>query len=145
VRDAYSLKLYAMAGRHPAAMRQRDESAHPVVEDAIERGYIDTSRIYPINGFTTHHAANEGRLSINRAGQHLGVSISSWVTDQGGEPCYRQCQDLQAPHGVHFRVWSKNSARQHVYHQSGGDPANLKYNPFAKKKGPAVDDAGRRL
>jgi hypothetical protein len=134
-----------MAGRHPAAMRQRDESAHPVVEDAIDRGYIDTSRIYPINGFTTHHAANEGRLSINRAGGHLGVSVSSWVTDQAGQRCYEHCQDPQAPHGVYFRVWSKNSARQHVYRQSGGDPANLKYNPFAKKKGPAVDDSGRPL
>lgn len=134
-----------MAGRHPAAMRQRDESAHPVVEDAIERGYIDTERIYQIPGFASHQAANEGRLSINRAGGHLGVSAASWVTDQDGQACHQSCQDPQAPHGVYFRLWSKDSARQHVYRQSGGDPANLKYNPFAKKTGPVVDDSGRRL
>ncbi len=78
-------------------MRPRDESAHPVVEDAIDKGYLDTGRIYPIPGFTTHQAANEGRLSINRAGQHLGVSVSGWVTDQAGERCYQGCQDPRPP------------------------------------------------
>jgi len=126
-------------------MRPRDESAHPVIEDALARGYLDTGAIYQVNGFTSHAAANEGRLSVNRGGKHLNVSTPSWVTDQAGESCYKACQDPQAPHSVYFRLHSKDSARQHVYTETGGDPAKLKYNPFARGQAPALDDSGQRL
>src|SRR5262249_32767163 len=129
-------RLYHMAKRHPAAMRPRDESAHPVVKDALGKGYLDTGKPYPIHGFKTHEAANQGRLSVNRAGSHLGVSVAAWVADQYGEPCYRHCQDESAPHSVFFRLHSKNQARKHILHQTGGDPSKLKYNPFARREGP---------
>lgn len=134
-----------MSGRHPKSMRPRDERAHPVIEDALAQGYLDSSAEYPIDGLATHDAANEARLSINRAGHHLNVSTPSWVVDSAGNPCYKSCTDPQAPHGVRFRVHSKDKARDHVVRQSGGDPGNLKYNPFARGQGPILDDKGRRI
>lgn len=126
-------------------MRPRDESAHPVIQQAMDQGYIGSEGAYPIDGFATHDAANRGRLAIKRGGEHLGVSAAPWVVDQYGEHCPGPCKDPNAPHGVRFRLWSKDSARQHVLTQSGGDPAKLRYNPFMKGKGPVVDDYGRPL
>jgi hypothetical protein len=126
-------------------MRPRDESAHPVINHAIEQGHLDTGKPYAIHGFTSHDAANEGRLSVNRGGKHLNVATPSWVVDEGGNPCYKACSDPEGPHSVYFRLHSKDSARKHVVAQSGGDPANLKYNPFARGQRPLLDDSGQRL
>lgn len=124
-------------------MRPRDERAHPVVQDALDKGYLDSGEVYQITGFATHDAANQARLSVNRAGQHMNVSTPCWVTDEAGESCYKACADPDAPHGVFFRLHSKDAARKHIVHVTGGDPSKLKFNPFARGSGPVVDDAGR--
>jgi hypothetical protein len=126
-------------------MRPRDERAHPVVRDALDQGFLDTGAIYHVDGFEGHEAANEARKSVNRAGQHLNVSTPCWVVDQGGESCYKACTDQNAPHGIRFRLHSKDQARQHVVQQTGGDPSKLKFNPFARGQAPLLDDSGRRV
>ena len=126
-------------------MRPRDESAHPLIEHALAQGYLDTGAVYTVSGLTGHAAANQARLSLNRGGHHLNVATPSWVIDEAGQECYRACQDPQAPHGLRFRLYSKNSAREHVLRQSGGDPAKLKYNPFTRGQGAVVDDSGRAV
>jgi hypothetical protein len=127
-----------MAGRHPRALRPRDERAHPVVQDAIDKGYVGTGRHYPVDGFASREAANEGRKSINNACRHLGVSCRS-----------REAEDLQeltnGTWRVTFRLWPKNEGRAHIRTVTGGDPANLAYNPFSRAEGPALDDDGRPL
>jgi hypothetical protein len=89
--------------------------------------------------------ANEVRLSVGRAATHLGVSDACWVVDQAGNPCQRDCQAPGAPHGIRLRLHSKNAAREYVTRQSGGDPANLRYNPFQRGEPRRVDDNGRLL
>ncbi len=127
-----------MAGRHPRAMRPRDESAHPVVRDAIDKGFVGSGRYYTVDGFTSHEAANAGRRSINNAARHLGVSCSSAEA--------ADCQQLtDGTYRVRFRLWPKNSGRAHVTSQSGGDPSKMPYNPFRRAEGPAMDDEGRRI
>ena len=126
-------------------MQQRDERAHGVVNDALAKGFLDTGAIYPVDGIASHDAANEARLSVNRAGQHLGMSTPCWVVDQDGQHCPKGCQRPDSPHGIRFRIHSKDSARKHVYRQTAGDPSKLRYNPFARAAGPVVDDYGRRL
>ena len=127
-----------MAGRHPQGMRARDESAHPVVQHAIDQGYVGTGRPYVIKGFTSKEAAERGRRSVNNAARHMGVSCSS-----------RQNQDVhEAADGtfeVHFRLFTKASARQHITQATGGDPTKLAYNPFRRAAGPVMDDQGRRV
>jgi hypothetical protein len=137
--------MYAsrMTGRHPKAMKPRDESAHPLIEQALSEGYLDTGAVYHVDGFASHAIANQARLSMNRGGKHLNVSTPSWVTDEYGEQCYKACKDPQAPHGLRFRLHSKDSARSHVLHQSGGDPSKLKYNPFKRGQKAIIDDSGR--
>lgn len=130
--------LGGMAGRHPGAMRPRDESAHPVVQDAIDKGYVGTGRQYPVDGFASRQAANAGRKSINNAARHLGVSCSSREADH--------IQELtDGTFRVVFTLWPKSAGRAHVHRQAGGDPANLAYNPFTRGQGPAVDENGARL
>lgn len=126
-------------------MRPRDERAHPVVKDALDKGYLDTGADYRIPGFGSHDAANEARLSVQRAQAHLGFGMAARVTDQDGMPCWKDCRDPSAPHEVTFKLWSKDKARGHVFRESGGDPANLKYNPWKRGEKRAVDDSGRRL
>lgn len=127
-----------MAGRHPQGMRERDERAHPVVQDAIDKGFLGTGRPYTVEGFTSRDAANEGRRSINNAARHLGVSCRS-----------REAEDLHeltdGTWQVSFRIWPKNAGRAHIHRQAGGDPANLSYNPFARGQGPYRDDDGNPL
>lgn len=134
-----------MSGRHPKAMQPRDERAHPVVQDAYAKGFLDTGTDYPIRGLASHKVANEVRLSIQRAQAHLGFAQAARVIDGDGLPCYKGCQDPSAPHGVTFRLWSKNGARAHVYKQTSGDPQNLKYNPWKRADPAIIDDAGRPL
>ena len=123
-------------------MRQADHSADPVVEDAITRGYLGTGQVYTIPGFTSHEAANNGRLSVSRAVRRRNLSAGIWVGDQQGRQCYTACEDPAAAHSVHFRLWSKDEARRHIFQQTGGDPANLKYNPWARGATQAFDDSG---
>ena len=119
-------------------MRPRDERAHPVVRDAIDKGYLASGRPYTVPGFDSREAANEGRKSINNAGRHLGVSLRS-----------REAEDLQeltdGTWQVTFRIWPKNAGRAHIRESAGGDPANLSYNPFARGQGPDRDDDGYPL
>jgi hypothetical protein len=132
-------------GRHPNALRQRETRGHAVVRDAIDRGYINSDQVYVIPPAATHEQANEARKWIKVAGDHYGVSAAPWVTDQDGMQCWKACRDLYAPHGVNFKLWSKDEGRRHVVRQSGGNPANLKYNPFRRAEPRLVDDAGKRI
>lgn len=126
-------------------MRPRDESAHAVIQDALDKGYLDTGTEYPIRGFASHEVANRARLSVQRGQAHLGFGMAARVVDEAGMPCWKDCQDPAAPHGVTFKLWSKNGARAHVFRQSQGDPQNLKYNPWKKAQPRLIDDQGKRL
>lgn len=126
-------------------MQPRDERAHPVVNDALDRGYLDTGREYPVDGIGGHDAANEARLSVKRAADHLGVSEACWVVDQAGNPCGQDCQAPGTPHGIRFRLHNQNSARAYINRQVGGDPSKLKYNPFQRGETRRIDDNGQHL
>jgi hypothetical protein len=118
-----------VAGRHPNALRQRDESAHPLLQDALDKGYLDNMQEYVVDGFPDNASANNGRLSVRRAARHFNVSVAAFCKQQ--------------PNGtwnLHFRVHSKNAARAYVVQQTGCDASKLKYNPF--KKTPRRDDDG---
>ena len=132
-------------GRHPNALLQRETRGHAVVKHAIELGYIDTGQEYPIPPAGTHEQANAARKWINSAADHYGVSAAAWVTDQDGIQCYKACRGPELPHGLRFKLWSKDEARKHVVRQSGGNPANLKYNPFRRADQRLVDDSGQRI
>lgn len=106
-------------------MRSRDERAHPVVQHAIGQGYLERDDYYLIQGFASLEAANEGRKSVNNAARHLGVSCSS----------AEKTDIFPAADGtftVRFRIWPKDAGRSHVHRATGGDPANLVYNPFRR-------------
>jgi len=132
-------------GRNPAALRQRETRGHTVVKDAIERGYINSDVPYVIPPAGTHEQANEARKWIKVAGDHYNVSTGAWVTDQDGMQCWKACRDANAPHGVRFKLWSKDEGRKHELRESGGNPANLKYNPFSRAERKLVDDQGNRI
>ena len=124
-----------MPGRHPAAMRPRDERGHPVLQDAIGKGYLESPEYYIVPGFASWDAANEGRKAVNNAARHLQVSCSS----------RRQEDILAAQDGtftLRFRIFPKNEGRRHIIQTTGGDPANLVYNPFARSLGPEVSENG---
>jgi hypothetical protein len=127
-----------MAGRHPKGMTPRDESAHPLIKDAIAKGYVGTGRYYEVDGFRDREAADRGRRSINNGCRHLGVSCSS-----------KEAEDLleltDGTWRVRFRLWPKNAGRAHVRAQTGGDPAQLAYNPFQRAEGPVIDESGAPL
>lgn len=126
-------------------MRQADTRAHGVVQDAIDRGFLESGEDYWIRNLPNHQVANESRLSVGRALVHFNLSRTAWVTDADGNPCYRECVDASAPHGVKFRCFSKTAGRRHIVQQAGGDPSKLKYNPFGKRKNEAFDDDGKPL
>lgn len=135
-----------MPGRNMTQARPRDERAHPVIRDAIERGFIHTGEVYTdIGALPNHSIANTSRRLVKNAGQHLGVSVAAWVVDADGEPCWKDCQDASAPHSVRFRVFTKNSGRAKVVQDTGGDPSKLKYNPFRKNAPRLLDDDGQPL
>lgn len=116
-----------------------------MVKDALDKGYLDSGAEYPVPGIVNHDAANEARRSVRTAGQHLGVAVAAWVTDSDGNPCYRNCQDPNAEHGIKFKLHNKTAARAHVVKESGGNPANLKYNPFQRGEPRLIDDQGKRI
>lgn len=135
-----------MSGTNRTQLRPRDERGHPVVRDAIERGFVHTEAVYEdIPALPSHQVANKSRQLIKNAGQHLGVSIGAWVTDQDGNPCWKDCADPDAPHYVRFRLFTKNSGRAKVVKDTGGDPSKLKYNPFARNSPRILDDDGKPL
>lgn len=123
-----------MAGTHPNRMQPRDERAHGYIQDAIDKGYLDSGRKYIIMGFPTHDRANEARLSILRGLNHFGLSPAAWVTDSGETQCYRDCKDPNAVHGAGFELHSKNEGRKHVVRETGGDPSKLKWNPHMTRR-----------
>lgn len=132
-----------MSGRNITRATQRDESAHPVIRDAIDRGYVHTGDVYTdIGDLPDHDTANKARRLVKNAGQHLGVSVAAWVADAAGEPCYRNCADPAAPHKVLFRIFSKSSGRAKIVQDTGGDPGRLKYNPFKRNAPRILDDDG---
>lgn len=118
-----------MTGRHPRAIRSRDERGHPVVKHAIEQGHLESGEFYWVRGFATWESADEGRKSIYNAARHLDVSLSSRA----------QSDILPDPEGgymLRFRVFAKIEGRRHVIAATGGDPGRLAYNPFTRGEGP---------
>jgi len=120
-------------GRHPFKQQERDTRAHGIIERYLGQHGTGNGHIQTIAGFAGHTAANQGRLSINRGARHYGLSPAAWVTDQHGDPCYRDCADPAAPHKVQFRLNDRDQARQHVFREAAGDPSRLKYNPYAPR------------
>lgn len=123
----------------------RDERAHGVLRDAIARGYIASGEVYVLPLLPGHDLANEARLSVNRGARHLGAGVAAWVTDAAGVNCWRECADALAPHGVRFRLFAKTAARRYVNGVAQGDPANLRYNPYARHARPIVDENGNPM
>ena len=131
-----------MAGRYPHAAGARDERAHGVIQDAIDKGYLDTGQKYIVGGLPSHDIANQTRVAITRGLVHFGLAPAAWVTDQAGEQCWKDCADPDAPHGAGFELHSKNEARKHVVRQTAGDPAKLKFNPYSPPRQGRFDDNG---
>lgn len=131
-----------MSGRHPARLQKADTRADPVIKDAMDSGYMDSGAVYTIPGFPTHEAANQARLSVNRSARRQNLSTGAWVTGPDQNQCLADCQHPGEPHEVHFRLWSKDAARTHVFKESGGDPANLKWNPWTSHRSPRYSDTG---
>lgn len=131
-----------MAGKHPDRMQARDERAHKVIQDAADKGYLDSGKPYIIQGFPTHDAAVEAMYTLQRGLEHFGLAKSAWVTDEAGEQCYQDCKNANAPHGAGFELHSKNAARRHVVKETGGDPSKLKYNPHARRRQGRFDPDG---
>jgi hypothetical protein len=131
-----------MARRYPHAARPRDESAHEVIQDAIDRGLLDTGRKSFVGNLNGHEVANAARKSLTRGLGHFNLAPTAWVTDEAGEPCWTDCKDPNALHGAGFELHSKNAARRHIVESTGGDPAKLRYNPFAPARPARFDDDG---
>lgn len=127
-----------MTGRHPKSLRPRDESAHPVVRHAIETGYLGTGQSYVISGFTSHEAAQAGRRSVNTAARHLGVSCSSRYKEDVWE-------GEDGSWSLQFRIFSKDSGREFIARQTGGDPSKLAYNPFRRGEPRIIADDGSKI
>jgi hypothetical protein len=132
-----------MPGRHPNALRPADRRADPVIEDAVGKGFIGSGEPYPIDGITGHQSANQGRLSVVKSARRMNISVSAWVVDSDGKQCWKNCKDPDAPHGIRFRLFSKEQGRAFVTEISQGDPSKLRYNPF-RKKGTKLNDDGTR-
>src|SRR5262249_6615547 len=68
----------AMANRHPAAWRPRDETYHPHVKAAKNQGYG-----VPVywTGIETPERATEIKRGLHRAGRHLRESVRVDLTD----------------------------------------------------------------
>jgi hypothetical protein len=126
-------------GRKPA---QADTRADPIISHMVDTGYLGGEQSLDIP-LESHDAANEGRLSVNRAARRRNLSPGAWVANEAGEPCRADCPDPGAPHYLRVRLWAKNLARTHVFRETGGDPSKLKYNPWTSHKKPRHDDDGQ--
>jgi hypothetical protein len=131
-----------MARRYPHAAQARDERAHGVIQDAIDKGFLDTGKKYYVGNLPGHEVANEARRAITRGLHHFNLAPTAWVTDTAGEPCWKDCKDPDAAHGAGFELHSKNAARKYIVDSTGGDPSKLKYNPFAPPPQPRFSDDG---
>jgi hypothetical protein len=134
-----------MASRHPHVNPSRDERAHGVIQDAIDKGYLDTGKKYYVGDLPSHEVANESRKAITRGLGHFNLAPTAWVTDEAGNPCWKGCKDPAGPHGAGFELHSKNQARKYIVEKTGGDPAKLRYNPFAPAVSGRFDDDGTWL
>ena len=131
-----------MSGRHPSAMKPADSRSYGVIQHALDSGYKETGEPYVVKGLPTHTIANEARLSVGRGLAHYNLSRACWVVDGDGNPCYQNCVDENAPHGVAFRLLSKQAGRAYIVQKTGGDPSKLKYNPWRRKKPTPFNDDG---
>jgi hypothetical protein len=120
--------------RNPNRIQARDERGHPGVQDAIKRGFEASGEEYVIGPVPSHDAADEGRRIVSRALEHHGYPRAARVTDQDGNPCFKDCKDPKAPHGITFRLYRKSGARDYTFRQANGNPANLKYNPYRRRQ-----------
>jgi hypothetical protein len=130
-----------MPGGHPNARHEADTRADPIIARMIELGYLGSGEPFDIP-MQDHDSANEGRLSVNRSARRQNLSPGAWVADQHGERCYKDCADPGAPHYLRVKLWPKDAARSHIFRESGGDPAKLKYNPWQRKT-PRYSDQGQ--
>lgn len=128
-----------MPGGHPNARHPADTSADPVIAKMIEAGYLGSDTPFDIP-MQDHDSANRGRLSVNRSARRQNLSPGAWVADEAGEPCYPPCAAPEAPHYLRVKLWAKKDARTHIFRQTGGDPAKLKYNPWARQGNRYGDD-----
>lgn len=134
-----------MPGKDPHVFTPRDERAHPVMQDAIDRGFLEQgtargreSEPYWLPGFPTHAVANAARRSVYAAAKHMGVSCSS----RTGEDIIEQEDGTFA---VRFWIMSRDSAKRRVLETTGGDPSKLAYNPFARRSKRVIADDGSRI
>jgi hypothetical protein len=134
-----------MSGHHPKALVQADKSADPLIEHALKTGHLDSDAAYDVPGAPSHAIAYKSMGAIFRAARRQNLSPAAWVADQDGNPCWKNCADPDAPHMVRFKLWSKDKARAHVFRQSGGDPANLRFNPWEAGRNPRYDDSGNQV
>lgn len=124
-----------MPGGHPNARHPADTRADPIVAKMVADGYLNTGESFDIP-MPTHDAANEGRLSFNRSARRQNLSPGAWVAGEDGEPCNaakNPCPDPDGPHYLRAKLWHKDRGRGHIFRESGGDPAKLKYNPWDRK------------
>ena len=127
-----------MPNRNPNRTKARDERGHPVVEDAIKRGHEASGAEYHIGPVPSHDAADEGRRIVSRALEHYGYPRAARVVDQDGNPCWKDCQDPNAPHSITFRLFRKSGARDFTFRAANGNPDNLKYNPYRRRQNTQV-------
>lgn len=128
-------------------MRQPDRRAYPLVQEALDQGFLASGATYTVKDIPDHAAANEARLSVGRALTANNLARAVWVADSDGVPCNplkTPCKDESAKHQVCFRLISKTVARAFIVQQSGGDPSKMKYNPFEQRKPKGVNDDGSK-
>lgn len=131
-----------MPGGHPNARHPADTSADPVIAKMIEAGYLGSGEPFDIP-MPDHDSANRGRLSVNRSARRQNLSPGAWVADEAGEPCRPPCAAPEGPHYLRVKLWPKSEARAHIFRQTGGDPARLKYNPWARGNARFTDSGER--
>ena len=132
-------------GRGP--LIKADTRADPIIEDALAKNYLESDEAYSL-AMPSHELANTARRLIGNAARRRNLSAPAWVTDQDGQQCLDgwkgapPCADPEAPHYMQFKLWSKDKGRTHVFRATGGDPANLKYNPWQRNRTRRYDDSG---
>jgi hypothetical protein len=122
------------SSRRPWKQIPRDIRGHRIIEEYLRDHGADSEYQRPVQ-LPSHRSANEGRLTIRRGATHYGVSAAAWVS-LDGQRCADDddCQDPQAEHLLTFVLYSKARAQRHVAGQAKGEPAGLKYNPYARRQ-----------
>ena len=131
------------------ARRTADTRGDPVVEEAIERGHVGSDTAYDVPAMPSHQIAREAARLIRNAAKRRNLSCGCWIEAQDHPgPCYDgwkgnpPCPAPDGPHTVRFKLWAKTAGRTYIGRTSGGDPANLKYNPWGKAPIQRYDDTG---